>query len=68
MGNSTLKDVKILYPKLFFKLSPLQVNQFDPEEWADEKAAISSLENIYYSYTVAKQVSIFIKTVIEICI
>lgn len=57
MDNSTLKDVKVLYPTFFFKLSPMQVNQFEPEEWANEKAAISG--NTYFSYAVAKQVYAF---------
>lgn len=56
MENSTLKDVKLLYPTFFFKLSPLQINQYEPEEWVKEKTAISSLENSYLSYAAAKQV------------
>lgn len=56
MENSTLKDVKLRYPTFFFKLSPLQMNQFVPEEWVEEKAAISSSENTHLSYTAAKQV------------
>lgn len=56
MENNTLKDVMIHYPSFFFKLSPLQINQFEPEEWANEKAAISSLDNTYLSYAAAKQV------------
>jgi len=56
MENSTLKDVKILYPSFFYKLSPFQINQFEPEEWANEKAAFSSLETTYLSYPAAKQV------------
>lgn len=56
MENNTLKDVKLLYPTFFFKLSPLQINQFKPEEWAAEKVSISSLENNYLSYAAAKQV------------
>lgn len=56
MENSTLKDVKILYPTFFFKLSPMQINQFESEEWASEKTAISSLDNTNLSYAAAKQV------------
>jgi len=56
MENSTLRDVKLLYPTFFFKLSPLQMNQFEPVEWFREKAAISSWENTYLSYAAAKQV------------
>lgn len=60
MENCTLKDVKILYPSFFYKLSPLQINQFEPEEWANEKAAFLSLENTYLSYPAAKQVSTYL--------
>jgi len=56
MENSTLRDVKLLYPTFFFKLSPSQINQFEPIEWVKEKAAISSWENTYLSYAAAKQV------------
>lgn len=55
MENSTLKDVKILYPTFFFKLSPLQIDQFKPEEWANE-TAISLLDKTHLSYPAAKQV------------
>lgn len=58
MENSTLKNVKFLYPKVFFKLSPSQMNQFEPEEWAEEKIAISLLDNKRLSYAAAKQVCI----------
>lgn len=57
MENSTLKDVRLLYPKLFLKLSPLQINQFEPEEWAHEKNTISSLGDTYLSFPAAKQVN-----------
>lgn len=60
MENSTLKDIKILYPQFFFKLSPMQINQFEAEEWADEKSSILSLESAYLSYAVAKQVNIIL--------
>lgn len=60
MENSTLKDIKILYPQFFFKLSPMQINQFEAKEWADEKASILSMENAYLSYAVAKQVNIIL--------
>ncbi|VVC44291.1 Hypothetical protein CINCED_3A001515 [Cinara cedri] len=56
MENSTLKDLKLLYPTFFFKLSPLQINEFEPEEWAAEKVSISSLKNNYLSYAAAKQI------------
>jgi len=63
MESSALKDVKILYPTFFFKLSPLQIDQFEPEEWANE-TAIASLEKIHLSFPVAKQVhNFFIKYV-----
>jgi len=55
MENSTLKDVKILHPTFFFKLSPLQIDQFEPEEWANE-TAISLLEKTHLSFPAAKQV------------
>lgn len=58
MENCTLKDVKILYPTFFFKLSPLQIDQFGSEEWANE-TAISLLEKAHLSYPAAKQVHIF---------
>jgi len=58
MENSSLKDVKILYPTFFFKLSPLQIDKFKPEEWANE-TAIFSLEKTHLSYPAAKQVHIF---------
>lgn len=64
MENNTLKDVKILYPTFFFKLSPLQINQFEPAEWAEEKAAIASSENTYLSYAAAKQVIIIFNFVL----
>jgi hypothetical protein len=57
MNNSTLKDIKILYPTFFYKLSPLQMNQFESEDWTNEKAAIFSMNNTYLSYTAAKQVN-----------
>ncbi|XP_025197043.1 uncharacterized protein LOC112595869 [Melanaphis sacchari] len=55
MENSTLKDIKILYPTFFFKLSPLQIDKFEPEEWANE-TDILSLEKIHLSYPAAKQI------------
>jgi len=55
MENSTLKDVKILHPTFFFKLSPLQIDKFEPEEWANE-TVISLLEKTHLSYPAAKQV------------
>ncbi|XP_016659329.2 uncharacterized protein LOC100160532 [Acyrthosiphon pisum] len=55
MENSTLKDVKILHPTFFFKLSPLQIDQFKPEEWAKE-TVISLLEKTHLSYSAAKQI------------
>ncbi|XP_060861457.1 uncharacterized protein LOC132938560 [Metopolophium dirhodum] len=55
MENSTLKDVKILHPTFFFKLSPLQIDQFEPEEWANE-TVISLLEKTHLSYPAAKQI------------
>ncbi|XP_022161558.1 uncharacterized protein LOC111027479 [Myzus persicae] len=55
MENSTLKDVKILHPTFFFKLSPLQIDQFEPEEWANE-TTIPLLEKTHLSYPVAKQI------------
>ncbi|KAF0770310.1 Uncharacterized protein FWK35_00000802 [Aphis craccivora] len=55
MENSSLKDVKILYPTFFFKLSPLQIDKFKPEEWANE-TAIFSLEKTHLSYPAAKQI------------
>lgn len=64
MENNTLKDVKILYPTFFFKLSPLQINQFEPIEWAEEKTAIASLENTYLSYAAAKQVIIILHLIL----
>lgn len=54
MDSSTLKDIKVLYPNIFLKLSPLQINQFSPEEWANEKSSISG--NVYFSFAAAKQV------------
>lgn len=66
MENSTLKDVKILHPTFFFKLSPLQIDQFEPEEWANE-TVISLLEKTHLSYPAAKQVVIFsIKYILRI--
>lgn len=56
MNNNTLKDIKILYPTFFYKLSPLQMNQFESEEWTNEKAAIFSMNNTHLSYAAAKQV------------
>jgi len=58
MENSTLKDVKILYPTFFSKLSPLQIDKFKPEEWANETANLS-FEKTHLSYSAAKQVHIF---------
>lgn len=58
MNNSSLKDINILYPTFFYKLSPLQIDQFESEEWANEKAAIFSMDSTYLSYAAAKQVFI----------
>uniref|UniRef100_A0A2S2NSI1 Otoancorin n=1 Tax=Schizaphis graminum TaxID=13262 RepID=A0A2S2NSI1_SCHGA len=55
MENSTLKDMKILYPTFFSKLSPLQIDKFKPEEWANE-TAIYSFEKTHLSYPAAKQI------------